>query len=112
MRGWEKVGLNHFFLQEKDQRSMDLPTAKAMLNLLLNLPVRPWPLHPHFQQFLDESKYKVINKDQWCNILEFSRSVNPDLKNYDEDGAWPVLLDEFVDWVRRRRPEPDVINID
>ena len=34
-----------------------------------------------------QSKYKVINKDQWCNILEFSRLVNVDLSNYDEDGA-------------------------
>lgn len=93
---------------------MDLPTAKAMLSLLLNLPARPWPLHLHFQQFLDESKYKVINKDQWCNILEFSRSVGPDLKNYDEDGAWPVLLDEFVDYLRKRRitADPEVISID
>ena len=33
------------------------------------------------------SKYKVINKDQWCNVLEFSRSILPDLSNYDEDGA-------------------------
>ena len=34
-----------------------------------------------------QSKYKVINKDQWCNVLEFSRLIQPDLSNYDEDGA-------------------------
>ena len=34
-----------------------------------------------------QSKYKVINKDQWCNVLEFSRTINLDLSNYDEDGA-------------------------
>ena len=34
-----------------------------------------------------QSKYKVINKDQWCNVLEFSRLIRPDLSNYDEDGA-------------------------
>lgn len=37
--------------------------------------------------YFQQSKYKVINKDQWCNILEFSRLVNVDLSNYDEDGA-------------------------
>ena len=42
-----------------------------------------------------------MNKDQWFNVLEFSRSVAPDLSNYDEDGAWPVLLDEFVSWFRK-----------
>ena len=34
-----------------------------------------------------QSRYKVINKDQWCNVLEFSRTIAPDLSNYDEDGA-------------------------
>lgn len=28
-----------------------------------------------------------MNKDQWYNVLEFSRTVNADLSNYDEDGA-------------------------
>eukprot|EP00057_Strongylocentrotus_purpuratus_P013621 XP_011668095.1 PREDICTED: DCN1-like protein 5 isoform X1 [Strongylocentrotus purpuratus] len=81
----------------KDQRSMDLDTAQAMLTLLLG---RQWPLFSQFHQFLEKTKYKVINKDQWCNILEFSRAIRPDLSNYDEDGAWPVTLDEFVEWFR------------
>ncbi|XP_046369901.1 DCN1-like protein 4 isoform X3 [Haliotis rufescens] len=87
------------FAREKDQRSMDIETAKAMLSLLLG---KHWCLYGSFHQFLEQSKYKVINKDQWCNILEFSRSIAPDLANYDEDGAWPVLLDEFVEWLREQ----------
>lgn len=108
--------------QEKEQRSLDLNTAKCMLGLLLG---KTWPLFPVFNQFLEvstiftnfpfffrrlflnpdpellthlfnlkhsfvtfqQSKYKVINKDQWCNVLEFSRTINLDLSNYDEDGA-------------------------
>ncbi|RWS04917.1 hypothetical protein B4U79_15507, partial [Dinothrombium tinctorium] len=86
------------FAKDKDQRSMDIETAKAMLQLLLG---KQWSLFPYFHQFLDQSKYKVINKDQWCNVLEFSRTISSDLRNYDEDGAWPVLLDEFVEWYRK-----------
>lgn len=73
-----------FLFQDKDQRSMDMETAKAMLQLLLG---KHWPLYSQFSQFLDQSKYKVINKDQWCNILEFSRTIYNDLSNYDVDGA-------------------------
>ena len=40
-----------------------------------------------FFLYLQNSKYKVLNRDQWCNVLEFSRSILPDLSNYDEDGA-------------------------
>ncbi|XP_046511731.1 DCN1-like protein 4 [Equus quagga] len=72
------------FAREKDQRSLDINTAKCMLGLLLG---KIWPLFPVFHQFLEQSKYKVINKDQWCNVLEFSRTINLDLSNYDEDGA-------------------------
>ncbi|XP_066892165.1 DCN1-like protein 4 isoform X5 [Kogia breviceps] len=85
---------------EKDQRSLDINTAKCMLGLLLG---KIWPLFPVFHQFLEQSKYKVINKDQWCNVLEFSRTINLDLSNYDEDGAWPVLLDEFVEWYKDKQ---------
>ncbi|SPP84732.1 DCN1-like protein 5 isoform X2 [Drosophila guanche] len=88
------------FAKDSDQRSMDIITAKAMLSLLLG---KHWPLYTQFAQFLEQSKYKVINKDQWCNILEFSRTICMDLSNYDIDGAWPVMLDEFVEWMRMQR---------
>ncbi|XP_057341927.1 DCN1-like protein 4 isoform X2 [Microplitis mediator] len=90
------------FARDKDQRSMDMETARVMLQLLLG---KHWPLFSQFAQFLDQSKYKVINKDQWCNILEFSRTINHDLSNYDLDGAWPVMLDEFVEWLKIQRGE-------
>lgn len=90
------------FARDKDQRSMDMETARVMLHLLLG---KHWPLFSQFAQFLDQSKYKVINKDQWCNILEFSRTINHDLSNYDLDGAWPVMLDEFVEWLKGQRGE-------
>lgn len=83
------------FARDKDQRSLDMDTAKSMLALLLG---RTWPLFPVFNHFLEQSKYKGMNKDQWYNVLEFSRTIKPDLSNYDEDGAWPVILDEFVEW--------------
>lgn len=67
---------------------MDIETAKAMLQLLLG---KHWPLYAQFAQFLEQSKYKVINKDQWCNILEFSRTISNDLNNYDVDGACKYL---------------------
>lgn len=63
---------------------MDVETAKLMLNVLLG---KQWKLYSLFAKFIDQSKYRVINKDQWCNILEFSRSINTDLTNYDIDGA-------------------------
>ena len=98
-------------------------TAAQMLNILL---VSRWCLLDDFIRFLQKSSYKVINKDQWYNLLEFSRVILPDLSNYDVDGAckclfqWvkfnnfvdlfllinfnivgPVILDEFVESLKR-----------
>jgi hypothetical protein len=42
--------------------------------------------------FSQQSKYRVVNRDQWCNVLEFSRSISTDLSNYDEDGACKLSL--------------------
>lgn len=35
-------------------------------------------------------------------VLDFSRSVLEDLSNFDVSGAWPVLLDEFVESLQAR----------
>nr|CAG4636502.1 EOG090X0DAO [Eubosmina coregoni]SVE70053.1 EOG090X0DAO [Eubosmina coregoni] len=92
------------FSRDKDQRSLEIDTAKGMLGLLLNR----WSLLNSFFLFLDQSRYRVLNKDQWCNVLEFSRAVDADLKNYDVDGAWPVLLDEFVEWCQQNKSESNL----
>jgi len=89
------------FCRNQDQRTLEIDTAMAMINLLLH---GSWSLLDDFLEFLQNSKYKVLNRDQWCNVLEFSRSILPDLSNYDEDGAWPVLMDEFVVWYRQKYP--------
>lgn len=89
------------FARDKDQRSMDIDTAKAMLQLLLG---KSWPLYDEFAEFLEQPKSpRVINKDQWNNIFEFSRTISSDLKNYSIDGAWPVLLDDFVEYLQKKR---------
>ena len=31
-------------------------------------------------------------------MLEFCQTVKPSLEGYEEDAAWPTLLDDFVTW--------------
>ncbi|KAK7837482.1 disease resistance protein adr2 [Quercus suber] len=42
---------------------------------------------------------KAISRDTWSQLLEFARTVDPALKNYDAEGAWPYLIDEFVEYL-------------
>jgi len=87
------------FAKEKEQKILDLATADGMLDLLMG---GRFPHTEKLRQFLKEqTSYKSVNLDQWMNILEFSRTIKADLSNYDENGAWPVLLDEYCEWAGR-----------
>ena len=53
-----------------------------------------------FLAFLETASTTRVTLDQWCSFLEFSDKVGPDFEGYEEDGAWPLLLDEYVEQAR------------
>uniref|UniRef100_A0A7S2C2E8 Defective in cullin neddylation protein n=1 Tax=Octactis speculum TaxID=3111310 RepID=A0A7S2C2E8_9STRA len=55
-----------------------------------------------FITFLGVHSSSRITADQWNSFLEFSITIGADLSGYDDDSAWPVLLDEFVEWKREQ----------
>jgi DCN1-like protein 1/2 len=93
--------------KEGEAKVIDLQTADGLLALLLE---DRSPLTAPFRLFLKESTYKGVNLDQWMNFLEFSQVVEKDFTGYREDGAWPVILDEFVLWaVSNKLASPQVL---
>ncbi|KAG6508279.1 hypothetical protein ZIOFF_033653 [Zingiber officinale] len=42
-----------------------------------------------------------ISEDTWQQLLAFSQCVNEDLEGYDPNGAWPILIDNFVQHMYR-----------
>eukprot|EP01102_Stenamoeba_stenopodia_P005110 TRINITY_DN1561_c0_g1_i1.p1 TRINITY_DN1561_c0_g1~~TRINITY_DN1561_c0_g1_i1.p1 ORF type:complete len:287 (-),score=57.97 TRINITY_DN1561_c0_g1_i1:268-1128(-) len=93
------------FAKEKGQRYLEIGVAQAMLGLVLG---DKYPHTKHFLQFLSEqNSYKALNIDQWMSFLEFSKTIKEDLSNYDETSAWPVLLDEYVEWKQGGQKDED-----
>ncbi|XP_051133817.1 uncharacterized protein LOC127253319 [Andrographis paniculata] len=86
--GWAK---------EKGQKSLALDTAIGMWQLLFA--EKKWPLVEHWCKFLQVKHNKAISRDTWSQLLEFARVFDPSLSNYDPEGAWPYLIDEFVEYL-------------
>ncbi|KAJ6815871.1 putative DCN1-like protein 2 [Iris pallida] len=83
--------------KEKGQKSLALETAIGMWQLLFA--EKQWPLIDHWCQFLQARHNKAISRDTWSQLLEFAKTIDPQLSNYDAEGAWPYLIDEFVEYL-------------
>lgn len=86
------------FCREKEKRIIDKETAKQMITCLYKY---RWKYSNQFIQYLEESNYRGMNRDQWINIFEFFNQ-NIKINNYDSDGAWPVMMDEFVEFLKNK----------
>ena len=72
---------------------MAIPVLNVVFEHRDNKHVRP------FTEFLsDEKPVRSLNKDQWETFYEFSKLPWNDFSNYDAAGAWPSLIDEYVEW--------------
>lgn len=78
------------------QKSMEVATAVALWRLLL--PGR-FALLDEWCDFVEKTRKHAISHDTWMLLVEFAKVVDKDLNGYDENSAFPVLIDEFVDHV-------------
>uniref|UniRef100_H0XMH1 DCN1-like protein n=1 Tax=Otolemur garnettii TaxID=30611 RepID=H0XMH1_OTOGA len=100
--------LYHFTFQfgldpEVGQRSLHLEIAIALWKLVFtqNTP----PVLDQWLNFLTENPLGItrISQDTWNVFLDFTKVIEPDFSNYNEDEAWPSLFDTFVEWEMERR---------
>ena len=89
------------FAKEDNHKSLALESACALWKVLLGGDDASgrarWALVDEWCDFLTEKHGKAITRDTWSQALEFSRSIGPELEGYDPAGAWPYLIDEFVE---------------
>uniref|UniRef100_A0AC35GW97 Defective in cullin neddylation protein n=1 Tax=Panagrolaimus sp. PS1159 TaxID=55785 RepID=A0AC35GW97_9BILA len=75
---------------------LDLPTAIAYWKIIFvkNQRVDKWI------SFLEKEEKRGVTKDEWKIFLDFLNTVKEDFSNYDPEDAWPVRIDDFVDFCK------------
>ncbi|KAF8373999.1 hypothetical protein PRIPAC_80428 [Pristionchus pacificus] len=82
-------------------RNLDLDIALVYWRILFQ---DQFPLLSLWEEFMT-AQGKPVTRDTWNLLGEFAATFSEDLSDYDEDGAWPVVLDKFVTWARPRVSE-------
>lgn len=87
-----------FMCRENGQRNITVNKAVSAWKLVLAGRFR---LLNQWCDFVQENQRHNISEDTWQQVLAFSRCVHENLEGYDPEGAWPVLIDDFVEHMYR-----------
>jgi len=87
-----------FMCRENGQKNISV--SKLVFALRLFLAGRFRLLNP-WCDFVEKNQRHNISEDTWQQVLAFSRCVHENLEGYDPEGAWPVLIDDFVERMYR-----------
>ncbi|KAK9107570.1 hypothetical protein Syun_023581 [Stephania yunnanensis] len=89
-----------FLCRENGQKNITIEMALAAWRFVLKGRFR---LLNEWCNFVEKHQRYNISEDTWQQVLAFSRCVHEDLEGYDPKGAWPVIIDDFVEYMHRIR---------
>lgn len=84
---------------------MQQDVALAMWHLLV--PPARWAHIGAWCAFVEAHHKRAVSRDTWNQLLDFMQNVDEDFSNYDDAGAWPYLLDDFVEHMRGAAAQQD-----
>ncbi|KAJ5079968.1 rp42 related [Anaeramoeba ignava] len=89
-----------FSKETPDRRTIPSQEASVLWGIILK------DKYPHLQDWMEfVSNQQEINQDTWNLFLDFIQTINKDFSNYDPYSAWPVLIDDFVDYMQEKEQE-------
>ncbi|KFK33770.1 hypothetical protein AALP_AA5G057900 [Arabis alpina] len=85
-----------FMCRQNGQKNITISRAITAWKLVLAGRFR---LLDRWCDFIEKNQRHNISEDTWQQVLAFSRCVHENLEGYDSEGAWPVLIDDFVEYM-------------
>ncbi|KAL8574447.1 hypothetical protein ACOMHN_041216 [Nucella lapillus] len=87
---------------DSGQRTLPLEMAVILWRLVFSQ--NPPSVLDRWLEFLEKHlSLRGIPKDTWDMFLNFTEQVGEDLSSYDDNEAWPSLLDDFVEFENDRQ---------
>jgi DCN1-like protein 1/2 len=109
---FRKVYRNTFVCgKEPEQRALALETALVYWEMLFSDAAMRWVGRAsginwldEWKSFLHEKWTRSVSRDMWNQTYEFAvKSIDDEtLGFWNEDGAWPGVIDDFVAWYRAK----------
>lgn len=86
------------FAQEKGKRNVEVELACGLWDLLIGQ--QKCSFLDKWKAFLtakmDNGAILVVTKDTWDLFYDLNKQCRGNIANFEDDGCWPVMIDEFV----------------
>lgn len=90
------------YAQDLGKRNVDTDTALALWELLLKPKCGFFDQWKNFiEHKRDNKKMNVVTKDLWTEFAKLVEATEGDINNFEDDGAWPVSIDEFIEYLQQ-----------
>merc|ERR1712224_80965 len=114
----KKIYMNAFVLSlDTGKKQLPKDLAVDLWSLLLPLydpasssapenGIQPGSLSALWVSYVEspENNKPLISRDVWNTVFDLVTQCKPDLSDFDvEEGAWPLMIDAFVEWFRKRQ---------
>lgn len=88
------------FACEKGLKSVDIEAACALWPMLLGSKCKFLDKWIKFiEQKAEKKEITVMTRDTWDLFLDLAVQTKGEWKNFEDDGAWPVLIDQFNEYM-------------
>ncbi|CAK8563543.1 unnamed protein product [Lathyrus sativus] len=91
-----------YCLTEDKQRSIDIETICELLTVVLGSEF-PSQVNLLIEYLKIQNDYRALTRDHWGSFYRFFKEVSfTELQKYDSSQAWPVIIDNFVEWLKEK----------
>lgn len=95
----------HHVKEDDKKKTIPTPLAVQLWQIVLQKQKNQMPLLSKWLTFCEkvqDNTMKAVSRDVWEQLYDFLRETKS-VKDFDENGAWPVAIDEFVEYLNEEK---------